>query len=216
VAGSDDEWCTGRVEVADGSSVLLRLGTASAWRASCAGKPTHRCAATVISARATGVCVPDWAPPKQLRRCPLPGIYHLPLVHQGSGMGRSQSRTLRAKPPNPCSDLAQAGWRGFRLVPSPIHKHENPALLTIHRVRFSALCSHGNWASSAAIAETVVSRGSALGGVGGGGGSRARRARWLRPKILPPRAPMRRSCSGILLNRTYGWRVIVFPSQHRA
>ena len=38
-----------------------------------------------------------------------------------------------------------------------------------------------------AIAATVVSRGSALGGAGGGGGIRARRARWLRPKILPPR-----------------------------
>src|SRR6202166_2394543 len=37
---------------------------------------------------------------------------------------------------------------------------------------------------------------------GGAVGSRARRSRWLRPKALPPRAPMRRSCSGDLLHRT--------------
>jgi hypothetical protein len=44
----------------------------------------------------------------------------------------------------------------------------------------------------------VVSRSSTRGGTAAGGvGSGVRRARrWLRPKALPPRAPMRRSCRG--------------------
>ena len=99
------------------------------------------------------------------------------------------------------------GWLG-RMPPRSRHRGtgmKNPNLLTIHstelRRRFSALRSHGNCASRVAIAATVVSCASALGRAGGGGGIIARRARWLRPEILPPRAPRRQSCSGVLLKK---------------
>jgi hypothetical protein len=47
-----------------------------------------------------------------------------------------------------------------------------------------------------------VDRGASTPGeAGGDGGIRARRARWLRPEILPPRAPRWRSCSRVLLKR---------------
>ena len=74
--------------------------------------------------------------------------------------------------------------------------------LAANGTRRSAARSQGNCASSRAIASAVVGRSGARRGTASGGvvGSRARRSRWLRPKALPPRAPMRRSCSGDLLN----------------
>jgi hypothetical protein len=72
--------------------------------------------------------------------------------------------------------------------------------------RFSAPRSQGNCVSSKAMASAVVGRSAARGGTGTalGGEIRARRARWLRPKARPPRAPRRRSCIGDLLKRARG------------
>src|SRR6202166_4903302 len=61
--------------------------------------------------------------------------------------------------------------------------------------------SQGNRASSTAMARVVVSWGATRTGAAAGAVvRRARRARWLGPEALPPRAPRRRSCEGVLLN----------------
>jgi hypothetical protein len=73
-------------------------------------------------------------------------------------------------------------------------------------VRLSAPRNHGNCASSRALASAAVSCATGCGGTGGG--SKARRARWLRPWALPPRAPRRRRSSRVLLKRTLLWLVI--------
>jgi hypothetical protein len=71
--------------------------------------------------------------------------------------------------------------------------------------RLSTLRSQGNCASSMATASAAVCWGAAQSGTAWGGVgitvSWARRARWLRPKALPPRAPIRRSCKGDLLKK---------------
>jgi hypothetical protein len=72
--------------------------------------------------------------------------------------------------------------------------------------RFSAPRSQGNCVSSRAMASAVAGRSAARRGTETalGGEIRARRARWLRPKARPPRAPRRRSCIGDLLKRPGG------------
>ncbi len=78
--------------------------------------------------------------------------------------------------------------------------------------RLSAPRSHGKRASSTTMLSAVVPRDAARGAMAGGGVTpSARRARWLRPYALPPRAPRRRSCSGDLLNKIYGYWVMVSP-----
>jgi hypothetical protein len=63
--------------------------------------------------------------------------------------------------------------------------------------RFSAPRSQGKRASRMAMLSAAVAGGDARGGAASGRIARsARRARWLRPYALPPRAPRRRSCSG--------------------
>jgi hypothetical protein len=70
-------------------------------------------------------------------------------------------------------------------------------------LRFSAPRSHGNCASRAAIAAAVLCgagrRGATL--CGGRWGSPPKRSRRLRAWALPPRAPMRRNCSGDWWNK---------------
>ena len=74
------------------------------------------------------------------------------------------------------------------------------SLAVIQDGPFSAPRSQGKRASSTAMLSAVVSRGAARGGTAWGGVAlRARRARWLRPYALPPRAPTRRSCSADVL-----------------
>ena len=81
--------------------------------------------------------------------------------------------------------------------------------------RFSAPRSHGNRVSSTAMASAVVCLGAARGGTDlGGAENSARRARWLRPKALPPRAPRRRSCIGVLLKSTWEWSAMVSSGHH--
>ncbi len=66
--------------------------------------------------------------------------------------------------------------------------------------RFSAPRSQGKRASRMAMLSAVVARGAGHGGTASRGITRsARRARWLRPHALPPRAPRRRCCSGDVL-----------------
>ena len=77
---------------------------------------------------------------------------------------------------------------------------------------FSAPRSHGKRASSTMMLSAVVAGDAAQGGTAGGGvAPSARRARWLRPYALPPRAPTRRSCWGDLLKKIWGYWVMVPP-----
>ena len=65
------------------------------------------------------------------------------------------------------------------------------------------------------MASAVVCLGAARGGTDlEGAESSARRARWLRPKALPPRAPRRRSCIGVLLKSTWEWSAMVSSGHH--
>jgi hypothetical protein len=99
-------------------------------------------------------------------------------------------------------------------------RHENGNSLTaiyrgdrLRETRFSAPRSHGNCASRTAIASAAVSAGVARGGTGWGSAARrARRARWLRAWALPPRAPRRRSCCGVLLKRIWEWLFMLSPA----
>src|SRR6202030_4378700 len=75
--------------------------------------------------------------------------------------------------------------------------------------------SQGNRASSTAMARVVVSWGATRTGMAAGDVvRRARRARWLRPEALPPRAPRRRSCEGVLLNSVCELSAILSSGHH--
>ena len=60
---------------------------------------------------------------------------------------------------------------------------------------------------SAVVVGDIAGGGMALSDV-----ATARRARWLRPYALPPRAPRWRSCSGLLLKRIWEWLFMLSPT----
>jgi len=145
---------------------------------------------SIPDATATGtqVMTPEYASPEQVRGDPVSpavDVYALGLILYELLTGEKAQKMPDSTP----STMARVVCQTEPAAPAAVN--------------FSAPRNQANCASSTAMAWGVVSSGGASGrGCSCGAAPAARwRARRLRAWVLPPRAPMRRICSVVWLNR---------------